>query len=404
MTLKKDLIVKPNKIHLLRFFFLFLICQSDVLFAGLPPLSFSVKGKSWYHEIYPQPKDSLSKFERFNKKAEHLFTYIPAPIFSYSEEAGQTWGLAKFNLFDLYKDDTITMPSKISDVITISTKGRVNFSMATELPLKNNQYIIISYVNYKKTPEFIFGIGNDVKREDLENIEISSFKWDAIVLYKLAKAFYAGVNVDVAYYFNVKTDSTSFLIRDNVSGLSGGTNVGVGLSAAYDTRDNRYNASKGAYIIATSLFCPKFFGSTYEFSKFTLDARKYVQPWFKHIIAVQATTTVVNKDVPFYELALMGGDNQMRGYYKGALRDKVLVDGQIEYRMPVWSIFGVTGWIGTGRVAESYQKLSLNGLWLSYGAGLRLKVDSKHNTNLRFDFGFGPKGISGFYINFAEAF
>ena len=94
----------------------------------------------------------------------------------------------------------------------------------------------------------------------------------------------------------------------------------------------------------------------------------------------------------------------MRGYYQGAYRDKVLVDGQVEYRMPVWKIFGVTGWMGTGRVASSYDNLSLDNWKLSYGFGIRIRVDSKNNTNMRLDFGFGPKGISGTYINFAEAF
>lgn len=349
-------------------------------------------------------KDSLSKFDRFNKKAEHLFTYIPVPVFSYSTEAGQTFGLAKYNLFDLYKNDTLTKPSKVSGVFTASTKGRINFSLATEIPLKDNQYIIISFINYKKTPEYILGIGNDVKKEDMEDVQINTFKWDANVLYKVAPAIYAGVDIDVANYFNIETDSNSFLIRNNVTGLTGGTDVGMGLSGAFDTRDNRYNSSKGAYIIATSLFYPSFLGSTYEFSKITLDARKYLKPWYNHIIAFQTTTTFANRDVPFYDLALLGGENQMRGYYKGALRDRVLVDAQVEYRMPVWNIFGVTTWVGTGRVADKYQHLTLDGFWLSYGGGIRIKVDSKHDTNLRFDFGFGPGGINGFYINFAEAF
>jgi hypothetical protein len=94
----------------------------------------------------------------------------------------------------------------------------------------------------------------------------------------------------------------------------------------------------------------------------------------------------------------------MRGYYKGALRDNVLIDGQIEYRMPVGKIFGVVGWIGTGRVAEGYHDLSLDGFRLSYGAGVRIRVDSGSNVNLRLDMGFGPEGVHGFYINFSEAF
>jgi hypothetical protein len=46
----------------------------------------------------------------------------------------------------------------------------------------------------------------------------------------------------------------------------------------------------------------------------------------------------------------------------------------------------------------------MNDWWLSFGGGLRIRVDSENNTNMRFDFGFGPDGVNGFYINFAEAF
>ena len=94
----------------------------------------------------------------------------------------------------------------------------------------------------------------------------------------------------------------------------------------------------------------------------------------------------------------------MRGYYQGALRDKVALDMQAELRIPVWNIFGVTGFIGAGQVANSYGIIALNEFWPCYGAGIRMRVDSKNNTNLRFDMGFGPHGIKAFYINFAEAF
>lgn len=151
-------------------------------------------------------------------------------------------------------------------------------------------------------------------------------------------------------------------------------------------------------------YFPSFLGNTYEYTKFDIDLRTYINPWLKHVIALQVTTSAAFGEVPFYDLSLLGGEDKMRGYYKGALRDKVLIDGQIEYRMPVWKMLGITGFIGTGRVAPTYGELSLDGLWLSYGLGLRLKVDSKNNTNLRFDWGFGPGGINGFYINFAEAF
>lgn len=364
---------------------------------------------SLHRSIHPVPdsgkaQDSLSDFDSFNKKMEKLFIYIPVPLYSYSSEAGHTFGLAKFNVINLYKNDTVTKPSKISEVFTVSTEGRINASIATELVFRNNKQIILSYINYKKTPEYIFGIGNDVKKEDAEEIKTDRIKFYTVGLFKFAKDFYAGAGIDLANYFSIQTDSNSFLVENNISGLHGGLDFGLGLSAAWDTRDNRYNAYSGHYILTTLFFYPEFLGSKYQFTAFNFDARKFFNPWLNHVIALQATTTFTNHDVPFYDLALMGGEDKMRGYYKGALRDNVLVDAQLEYRMPVWNIFGIVGWIGTGRVAPDYGSLSLDGLWLSYGGGLRIKVDSAHNTNLRFDFGFGPGGINGFYINFAEAF
>ncbi|MGC3944320.1 MAG: BamA/TamA family outer membrane protein [Chryseolinea sp.] len=197
---------------------------------------------------------------------------------------------------------------------------------------------------------------------------------------------------------------TASSFRDNVPGQTGGTDVGIGFAGALDSRDNRYNAYKGALLLTTLTFYPKALGSRYEFAAFYIDGRKYFNPWLKHVIAVQATATYNNGTVPFYDLALMGGEDRMRGYYKGALRDKVLVDAQVEYRMPIWNIFGITTWVATGRVADKFSNLNFNGFWLSYGGGIRFRVDSEHNTNLRLDMGFGPGGVSGFYFNFAEAF
>ncbi|HVY75377.1 MAG TPA: BamA/TamA family outer membrane protein [Puia sp.] len=352
----------------------------------------------------PPKKDSLSGFDRFNKKAEALFKIIPVPIFSYSEEAGTIVGLAKFNLLHLSKKDTVSKPSKLSEVVSVSTKGRINASVATELLFDKNRFVVISYVNYKRQPEYIFGIGNDVTRDSVEEVQYDRAQFVATGMVLIAKNLYAGISWDVSDYFSIKPDSNSFLIRKQVTGVEGGWCVGVGFAGAYDTRDNRYNPYKGSYIISKFLFYLPGLGSQYQFKKFDFDARKYFNPWLKHVIALQATTTYCDGNTPFFELALMGGDNKMRGYYEGAYRDNVLVDAQVEYRMPVWNIFGVVGWIGTGRVADKYSSLSLDGFHLSYGGGLRIKVDSKNNTNLRFDMGFGPHNIKGFYINFAEAF
>jgi len=129
-----------------------------------------------------------------------------------------------------------------------------------------------------------------------------------------------------------------------------------------------------------------------------------LSPATPRVLAGQVTSSYATGNVPFYELPEMGGSSQMRGYYQGGLRDNVLVDAQVELRIHVWNIFGVAGWFGVGQVQNTYSQVAWDQFHLSYGPGLRIMVDSKHQTNLRFDFGFGPNGIKGFYVDFGEAF
>ena len=352
-----------------------------------------------------QETDTLSKFDKFNQKAERFFKVFPVPIISYSQEAGNIIGLAKFNAFNFSKNDTISLPSKLSGSVSFSTKGRININLGNDLIFDENRYIVLSTFRYIKQPEYLLGIGNDVSLDDIESVTNEHIEYNVIALRRVFKRLYAGLAIEIDDYIDVRTEPESFLITEMVSGLNGGTNFGVGVSLIWDSRDNRYNGHSGTLLKTSMMYYEESLGSAYTFNRFEIDARKYVTlPWLDHVVAMQATTTHLNGDVPYYDLALLGGQNKMRGYYQGALRDKVLVDTQIEYRMPVWKIIGLTGWVGTGRVAKSYSDLTSKDFWISYGAGLRLKVDSENDINLRIDAGFGQNGINAIYFNFAEAF
>jgi len=348
--------------------------------------------------------DSLSKFDKFNQKAEALFKIIPVPIISYSQEAGNVIGLAKFNAFPLSKKDTISLPSKLSGSVSFSTKGRINVNVGNDLIFKENLYFILSTFRYKKQPQYLFGIGNNVTIDNIEEVTNEHIEFNVNFLRRVYQKLYIGFGMEIDDYINVKTEPDSFLIEDMVTGVNGGTNFGLGVAFIWDSRDNRYNAHSGSLLKTSFIFYNKALGSAYQFNRFELDARKYFNPWLKHIIAMQATTTHLYGDVPFYDLALLGGESKMRGYYKGALRDNFLIDSQVEYRLPVWKILGLVGWVGTGRVADSFKAMEFKDFWISYGGGLRIKVDSENDINIRIDAGFGSNGINAVYFNFSEAF
>ncbi|MCH2230370.1 MAG: outer membrane protein assembly factor [Crocinitomicaceae bacterium] len=347
----------------------------------------------------------MSKFDGFNKKAEKFFKYAPAPMFSYSSDAGFTTGIAKFNVFNFSKKDSISRPSNFSLLASVSTAKRYNVSIHTDLFFNRDNYLISSEFNFRSLVEYIYGIGNDINLSDAQLTHINRFKWHSNFYRKLIDNLYLGLTVDLAYYFNIRTEEPGILEEIDALGLNeNSAELGLGIGLTYDSRDNRYYPNKGWLINAYYLNYANELGSKYQYQEYELDLRRYFNPWLKHVIALQARTNRVFGEVPFYSLIELGGDQEMRGYYQGAFRDNVGIDGQIEYRMPIWNIFGLAAWVGAGRVSRNYSSLDLSGLKLTTGLGLRVKIDSKHNTNLRLDFGIGEQGFHGFYVNFSEAF
>ena len=72
--------------------------------------------------------------------------------------------------------------------------------------------------------------------------------------------------------------------------------------------------------------------------------------------------------------------------------------------MPIWKIFGLAAFFGAGRVYPGYEYLTFKDLYYSGGVGLRIRVDSENNTNLRLDFAYGKDGACSVIFGFAEAF
>ena len=350
--------------------------------------------------------DTLSKFARFNKKAEALFKVMPFPMVSYSTETGTVVGLAKYNMVQLVEGDTVSAASSFSGLASASTEGHYKVVLGGNLYLNQNKLILNGTLRYIVFPEYLLGIGNEVQREDLERVVTERFVFTNYILHSVDKdnRLYVGLFQEYKNYYKIKKDSISWIERNQYPGYLGGITSGFGLGVAYDTRDHKYNAMSGMFASFNTKAFASAFGSDFDYNTIEFEFRKFFNPWYQHVIAFQLYSKGNYGDVPFYSLGQIGGTNRMRGYYLGAIRDKVIADAQVEYRMKVWSIFGVTAFASAGRVADTYSKMNLNDLWYGGGFGLRIMVDSAHKANLRIDFGYGMEGSKTVVIGFAEAF
>ena len=263
---------------------------------------------------------------------------------------------------------------------------------------------MITGIAVMKFPELIWGIGNIVDHKNREKILIEKWELTLNGLYEMKENFYFGFNYAFSDYWNIGKEDTSFLIQQNITGANGGILSGIGPSLIYDSRLNRYNARQGMFFATYFTSFQKFLGSQYIFNSLSMDFRKYFNPWLEHIIAFQVTNTYNYGNVPFFHLSMMGGSDRMRAYYLGEIRDKILIDTQVEYRMPIWKIFGMVGFFGAGRVYPAYSDLTFKDMYFSSGLGLRIMVDSENKANLRLDFAYGENGAKAFIFGFAEAF
>jgi len=78
--------------------------------------------------------------------------------------------------------------------------------------------------------------------------------------------------------------------------------------------------------------------------------------------------------IPFYDLAFLGGNEQLRGYRRGRFRDLGAIFAAATYKYPIWKLLDGELFYETGRPFHQPNDFTLKGWKYSWGAGLRLWV------------------------------
>lgn len=223
---------------------------------------------------------------------------------------------------------------------------------------------------------------------------------------QVADNYFVGVGADFTYasadkFTRVEGDIP--LPSDGI--LPSNFSSGLVVTSIYDSRDYRLNATKGWLF---QLDAGLYQNSEYDsFAKYDLELANYIDlsatSWLSQmpgLIAWQVQGHFTSGDVPWNMLPDLGGSSAMRGYIKGRYRDKQMMMGQVEYRLPIFQRYGMVFWGGVGSVADKVSDLN-DELLTSYGTGFRFKI--KDNINLRLDVGVG-ENETNFYLNVNEVF
>jgi hypothetical protein len=344
----------------------------------------SIKGFSF-------PKDSLKP----------KIGILPSAF--YTPETRLAFGGLIYSHFKTKLKDTIIKKSNTQSYFSYSINKQFFFANDYQIWLKKNYVYLTGTIEYSRFPSFFYGIGNNTKESDKMMVYFDVFKTQTKSLIKISNKFYGGI----LFHYQKVVDQTSDFMPDNLCaemyGNMGFQTKGIGSIIMLDNRNNPLNPSKGYYIEASYTDYKNVFNNKNMFTNLTVDLRRYHTFLHKLIWNGNLYMAFNKGDVPHLLLAEIGGPRFLRGYYRGRFRDNNVIIAQQEFRMPIYKVLGLAVFGGIGEVASTINQFKKNQIHYSYGAGLRIKINKKENSNIRIDYGI-TKDSQGLYVVFAEAF
>ncbi len=328
------------------------------------------------------------------------------PTLGFSPETSLEVGLRVFSLY-YAKDDT--MINRLSEIVLysfVTLRGQFGAQLENAIYSDRNMYYLLGRARYQQFPLLFYGIGPDSRPNNPALVNSNFFQVRQRALRKVIGNLYAGVEIDFQSLQGVsfeRVDPDSFELP---LGGQGSTTLEWGGAFVYDDRKNVLNVRKGAFL-ETALLRNLSVSSESRFGRVLFDGRIY-RPLGRRnrVLALQATGTFMEGNVPFNNLALLGGESTMRGYYLSRYRDKNLLAAQAELR---WLPFRFSKrWGGTvfgslGTVAPTINQLQIRQVRWAVGGGARFLFFQKKDVYLRADLGFTREG-TGLYFSLGEAF
>ncbi len=339
-------------------------------------------------------KDSIETFTS---------SFVALPLVFRSPETDWGFGAGAFYAFKFKNQSAQTRPSQIQIGFAYTLLHQVLSYIPFQFFTHENKYQISGELGYYRYIYDFYGVGNNIPNDYRETFDVMFPRVRIQALHQFKPAHYAGFRYSLDDYQITRTEPDGFLGKQEVTGSRGNIVSSLGLVYQLDNRDNIFSTRKGWFVEALFAVNSTFLGSDLNYQKWILDARKFFPLSSKTELGINGYLEFSNGEVPFNQMALIGGTKRMRGYYEGRYRDKHMVLIQSEYRFPVWWRFGGVFFGGVGAVAGSLQDFAPEFIRWTIGSGIRFALAKSSRINLRLDFAVGKKS-SGFYLTVGEAF
>jgi len=366
----------------------------------------------------PAFNESGKNLKKDTAKADNR-TFMVLPIITYSPETSLRLGVIGAYLFRGKTAKPGTQLSSIKMPLNYTLNNQVKLRLSYEIFLDENRHIFKGVTEWIKFPLLFWGIGNETPESNEEIYTTRTLTFDASYLAKVTEGLFLGARyIRQSSRISEVEEDGQLVVDGLVPGNEGALTSGVAMIVRLDKRDNVFNATTGPFLQMDLITYDSWLGSEFAFTKLRLDFRHYLQTFNdRHVLAFNLVAENNWGDPTFETMALLGGDQIMRGHYLGRFRDNTYLAAQAEYRLPLgrnswiderkkipfWERWGMVGFAGLGNVAPEISAWGFDTIKSSWGIGLRYAAIPNERLNIRVDFGFGTQN-PGFYLNIREAF
>lgn len=167
------------------------------------------------------------------------------------------------------------------------------------------------------------------------------------------------------------------------------------------------NARRGGVIRADLSHYSDRTTGRYSFNRLDVDVRQYFGFLAdRRVLAlrgfVSTSEASEGRQVPFYLMPTLGGNDTLRGYRMYRFRAPHALLLQAEYRWELWSGLDAALFYDAGKTPMEREEINLRGLHRNYGFGFRFNTD--HGVVFRVDAGFGSRDGKHLYIVWGGVF
>lgn len=337
---------------------------------------------------------------RQNKRGE--FVLAPMPMVNPTLENGLF--LVVGYLYRLDRTDAVTAPSATAVAGFKTSNESWAATVIQSLHLAHDTFRIMGIAAYSDLNYAFYGIGQAAGAAGV-SIDLNQAGPVGLIegLVRIHPDWYVGARYQILR-MTVATDSLPLPDGPILPGLDTKLRTAaLGPRVEFDSRDNPFYPKAGMQLQGIASFYGEAIGGQRTYQVYRAWMNSYHSIGARNVFAWHLGGCGDAGSVTFYDLCLLGKNQDLRGYPVGQYRDRAMVSAQTEWRSELWWRFGATAFVGAGEVAEDFGSLNWTDVLPGGGVGLRFTLAKRNHVNLRVDYAWG-KSSTALYVGVMEAF